>query len=138
MNTPRPCNVLMLYPRFVADSFWSFTESCKLMGVRRSAAPLGLISVAAMLPGSWMVRLVDCNTAAISDDDLAWADVVFTGGQALYEHKRDRHANVHAFPSSVDTGHFARARVRQPDPEDQSCIPHPRLGFFGGLPKLSL
>ncbi|MBO4227369.1 B12-binding domain-containing radical SAM protein [Bradyrhizobium neotropicale] len=80
MDTQPPCNVLMLYPRFVADSFWSFGESCKLMGVRRPAAPLGLISVAAMLPVHWTVRLVDCNTASLTDDDLAWADVVFTGG----------------------------------------------------------
>ncbi len=80
MNTPRPCNVLMLYPRFAADSFWSFAESCKLMGVRRPAAPLGLITVAAMLPATWTVRLIDCNTASFADDDLAWADLVFTGG----------------------------------------------------------
>lgn len=70
----------MLYPLFVADSFWSFGESCKLMGVRRPAAPLGLITVAAMLPPSWSVRLIDCNTAEFCDDDLAWADIVFTGG----------------------------------------------------------
>ena len=70
----------MLYPCFTADSFWSFAESCKLMGVRRPAAPLGLITVAAMLPGSWTVPFVDCNTASITDDDFAWADLVFTGG----------------------------------------------------------
>ncbi|TPQ29765.1 B12-binding domain-containing radical SAM protein [Bradyrhizobium guangdongense] len=70
----------MLYPLFVADSFWSFGESCKLMGVRRPAAPLGLITVAAMLPRDWTVRLIDCNTAELCDDDLAWADIVFTGG----------------------------------------------------------
>lgn len=79
-HVTRTCNVLMLYPLFVADSFWSFGESCKLMGVRRPAAPLGLISVAAMLPPSWSVRLIDCNTAEFCDDDLAWADIVFTGG----------------------------------------------------------
>lgn len=62
---------------------------------------------------------------------LARADVVFTGGQALYEHKRARHANVHAFPSSVDVDHFARARAKLRDPADQCAIPHPRLGFFG-------
>jgi radical SAM superfamily enzyme YgiQ (UPF0313 family) len=70
----------MLYPLFAADSFWSFAESCKLMGVSRPTAPLGLITVAAMLPGSWAVRLVDCNTGSITDDDFAWADLVFTGG----------------------------------------------------------
>jgi radical SAM superfamily enzyme YgiQ (UPF0313 family) len=80
MNTRCRYNVLMLYPRFTADSFWSFAESCKLMGVRRPAAPLGLITVAAMLPANWTVRLVDCNTSVMTEEDLAWADVVFTGG----------------------------------------------------------
>ncbi|MFK4509192.1 B12-binding domain-containing radical SAM protein [Bradyrhizobium daqingense] len=80
MNLPSPCNVLMLYPLFSAESFWTFGESCKVMGVKRPAAPLGLITVAAMLPKSWTVRLIDCNTAPLGDDDLAWADVVFTGG----------------------------------------------------------
>ena len=80
MNVPSPCNVLMLYPLFSAESFWSFGESCKVMGVKRPAAPLWLITVAAMLPESWTVRLIDCNTAPLGDDDLAWADVVFTGG----------------------------------------------------------
>lgn len=80
MNVPSPCNVLMLYPLFSAESFWTFGESCKVMGVKRPAAPLGLITVAAMLPESWTVRLIDCNTAPLGDDDLAWADVVFTGG----------------------------------------------------------
>ncbi|MBR0905287.1 B12-binding domain-containing radical SAM protein [Bradyrhizobium liaoningense] len=80
MNLPSPCKVLMLYPLFSAESFWTFGESCKVMGVKRPAAPLGLITVAAMLPKSWTVRLIDCNTAPLGDDDLAWADVVFTGG----------------------------------------------------------
>ncbi len=65
MNVPQRCNVLMLYPLFLAESFWSFGESCELMGVKRPAAPLGLITVAAMLPKSWTVRLIDCNTAAL-------------------------------------------------------------------------
>ncbi len=62
---------------------------------------------------------------------LARADVVFTGGQSLYEAKRTQHTHVFAFPSSVDVAHFARARLGLPDPVDQSRIPHPRLGFFG-------
>src|SRR5437870_2128219 len=80
MGEPRPNNVLMLYPRFVADTFWSFAESCKLMGARRPTAPLGLITVAAMLPTSWKVRLIDCNTEAVAEADIAWADLIFTGG----------------------------------------------------------
>jgi len=59
------------------------------------------------------------------------ADVVFTGGQSLYEAKRTQHSNVHLFPSSIDVYHFAQARERQEEPADQAAIPHPRLGFFG-------
>ena len=61
------------------------------------------------------------------------ADVVFTGGPSLYEARRDRHASVHLFPSSIDAPHFAAARAPQPDPDDQAGIPHPRIGFFGVL-----
>ncbi len=61
------------------------------------------------------------------------ADVVFTGGQSIYEAKRSHHANVHAFPSSIELSHFAQARVAGEDPADQAAIPHPRAGFFGVL-----
>jgi hypothetical protein len=65
-------------------------------------------------------------------DLLDQADLVFTGGRSLYEAKRDRHSDLHCFPSSVDAAHFRRAReTGHPDPEDQAGIPHPRLGFFG-------
>ena len=62
---------------------------------------------------------------------LRRADVVFTGGLSLYEEKKSQHDNIHAFPSSVDVQHFARARAPQPEPEDQQWIGRPRLGFFG-------
>jgi UDP-galactopyranose mutase len=62
---------------------------------------------------------------------LRRADVVFTGGQSLYEAKREKHRSVHAFPSSIDRDHFMQARTRGEDPDDQKRIAHPRLGFFG-------
>ncbi len=62
---------------------------------------------------------------------LAQADLVFTGGQSLYEAKRGRHPSVHAFPSSIEAAHFAQAREAQPEPVDQAGIPRPRLGYFG-------
>jgi glycosyltransferase involved in cell wall biosynthesis len=62
---------------------------------------------------------------------MARADVMLTGGQSLYEAKRHQHRNIHAFPSSVDVEHFARARRIHADPRDQALLPHPRLGFFG-------
>jgi glycosyltransferase involved in cell wall biosynthesis len=59
------------------------------------------------------------------------ADIVFTGGSSLYEAKKDRHENVHCFPSSVDRVHFLKARARQFEPADQEELPRPRLGFYG-------
>ena len=59
------------------------------------------------------------------------ADLVFTGGTSLYEAKRDRHSSVHAFPSSVDVAHFARARSIAVEPADQASIPGPKFGWAG-------
>jgi UDP-galactopyranose mutase len=59
------------------------------------------------------------------------ADLVFTGGQSLYEAKRDRHERVFAFPSSIDAKHFEQARIIESEPDDQKSIAHPRLGFCG-------
>jgi glycosyltransferase involved in cell wall biosynthesis len=64
-------------------------------------------------------------------DLLKKADVVFTGGQSLYEAKKDSHHNIHPFPSSIDKEHFFKGRMKIADPADQSKIPHPRIGFYG-------
>ncbi len=62
---------------------------------------------------------------------LARADVVFTGGYSLFEAKRDRHPNVHPFPSAVEVDHFATARRSGIEPADQRAITGPKLGFYG-------
>jgi len=60
------------------------------------------------------------------------ADLVFTGGQRLYESKREQHPDAHAFPSSIDKQHFGQARNAElAEPADQAGIAHPRIGFFG-------
>ena len=62
---------------------------------------------------------------------LAKADLVYTGGQSLYEAKLGRHTDLHVFPSSIEFAHFAQARTHAGEPEDQIPIPHPRIGFCG-------
>src|SRR4051794_9422514 len=114
MNVPQPCKVLMLYPLFSAESFWSFGESCKVLGVKRPAAPLGLITVAAMLPESWTVRLIDCNTESFSDEDLSWADVVFTGG--MMPQQADTLRLIEIFPAA---GKAVVVRGSEPPSEPQ-------------------
>ena len=76
----KACNALLIYPRFDADTFWNFKRTAEVFGAKYSASPLGLITVAALLPRSWSIRLVNRNTEDLSDADLVWADVVFTGG----------------------------------------------------------
>jgi glycosyltransferase involved in cell wall biosynthesis len=68
----------------------------------------------------------------LEEELLARATVVFTGGHSLFEAKKNRHANIHAFPSSIDAVHFRQARgLLSPAPEDQVGIPSPRIGYFG-------
>ncbi|RYY75359.1 MAG: glycosyltransferase [Gammaproteobacteria bacterium] len=62
---------------------------------------------------------------------LSVADIVFTGGPSLYQSKRNLHANVHCFPSSVDANHFAKALTRNDVHSSQKNIATPRLGFYG-------
>lgn len=68
---------------------------------------------------------------ALERELFGMADLVFTGGYSLYEAKRDIHPSVHAFPSSVDTKHFATARGDIQEPADQAVLKGKRLGFFG-------
>ena len=72
-------DVLLLYPEF-PDTFWSFKHALKFIHKRASLPPLGLLTVAAMLPGSWAKRLVDVNVRTLREEDLAWADLVFVSG----------------------------------------------------------
>lgn len=62
---------------------------------------------------------------------LSVSDVVFTGGNSLYEAKKGKNSNVYCCPSSIDKLHFEAARQIVSEPLDQQQIPGPRLGFFG-------
>ena len=59
------------------------------------------------------------------------ADIVFTGGQSLYEAKKHQHYNIHPFQSSIDKKHFEKARCKKSEPADQVAIAGPKLGFYG-------
>ena len=76
-------------------------------------------------------RFAPAHLLELEQELIDKADVVFTGGSSLYEAKKDRHANVHCFPSSVDRAHFCKARAQLFDPADQEDLPRPRLGFYG-------
>jgi len=73
------CKVLLISPRFNGRTFWNFEAASEVLGARFPSPPLGLITVAALLPPTWECRLINCNTEELSDADLAWADLVMIG-----------------------------------------------------------
>ncbi|HUL30903.1 MAG TPA: DUF4070 domain-containing protein [Thermodesulfobacteriota bacterium] len=75
-------NILLVYPKY-PDTFWSFRHALRFIAKKALHPPLGLLTVAAMLPKEWEKRLVDMNTDTVQDRDLSWADYVFIGGMAI-------------------------------------------------------
>ncbi|HWA98161.1 MAG TPA: B12-binding domain-containing radical SAM protein [Pirellulales bacterium] len=76
----RSVRCLLIYPEFVRASFWNFRAACEIRKASYPTGPLGLITVAALLPSDWQLRVVDCNVEQLTDADLDWADIVMTGG----------------------------------------------------------
>jgi len=74
--------VLLVYPRF-PDTFWSFRYALNFIGRRSAFPPLGLLTVAAMLPEAWEKRLVDLNVRLLRQEDLSWADCVFVSAMTV-------------------------------------------------------
>lgn len=75
-------NSLLIYPEF-PDTFWSFKHALKFVGKRSALPPLGLVTVAAMLPQEWPLRLVDTNVRGLTQQDLAWAECVFISAMVI-------------------------------------------------------
>jgi len=77
-------NILLIYPEF-PDTFWSFKHALKFVNKKASLPPLGLLTVAAMLPENWEKKLVDLNTGFLRADDIAWADMAFISAMAVQQ-----------------------------------------------------
>jgi radical SAM superfamily enzyme YgiQ (UPF0313 family) len=75
-------NTLLVYPQF-PDTYWSFKHALSFIGKRAAQPPLGLMTIAALLPAGWRKRLVDLNVERLRDRDLAWADVVLISAMHL-------------------------------------------------------
>lgn len=74
--------ILLVYPES-PHTFWSFTHALKFISKKSCFPPLGLITVAAMLPGTWEKRLIDMNVSALKDKDIQWADYVFISAMVI-------------------------------------------------------
>ncbi|HHT9110989.1 MAG TPA: B12-binding domain-containing radical SAM protein, partial [Candidatus Brocadiaceae bacterium] len=75
-------NILLVYPEFL-DAFWGFKHTLKITKKKAHMPPLGLLTVAAMLPIQWTKRLVDLNVTKLTEEDLKWADYVFISALAV-------------------------------------------------------
>ncbi|MEZ4485322.1 MAG: cobalamin-dependent protein [Syntrophotaleaceae bacterium] len=77
-------NILLIYPEF-PDTFWSFKHALKLAHKKASSPPLGLLTVAALLPARWDKRLLDLNVTQLVAEDLAWADMVLISAMLVQQ-----------------------------------------------------
>jgi radical SAM superfamily enzyme YgiQ (UPF0313 family) len=75
-------NILLVYPEF-PDTFWSFKHALKFIRKKASSPPLGLLTVAAMLPATWDKRLVDMNVENLQSSDLDWANLVLISAMTV-------------------------------------------------------
>ena len=74
--------LLLIYPEF-PDTFWSFKHALQFIRKRASLPPLGLLTVAAMVPAEWEKRLVDLNVRKLTEQDLQWADMAFVSAMVV-------------------------------------------------------
>jgi radical SAM superfamily enzyme YgiQ (UPF0313 family) len=75
-------NILLVYPEF-PDTFWSFKHALKFVHKKAGSPPLGLLTIAAMLPSEWQKKLVDLNVTNLTEKNLAWADYVFISAMVV-------------------------------------------------------
>ena len=116
--------ILLVYPLY-PDTFWSFKHALRFIAKKALHPPLGLLTVAAMLPAEWEKRLIDMNTDTVRDSDLKWADYVFVGGMAVQRqsakdliarckeaagHDRGRGAALYGCPGRLPGGGPPRAQ----------------------------
>jgi len=76
--------ILMIYPQY-PDTFWSFRHALNIISKKAAYPPLGLLTVAAMLPDDWQKRLVDMNVTSLTDKDIQWADYVFISAMVVQQ-----------------------------------------------------
>ncbi len=74
--------ILLVYPGY-PDTFWSFRYALKVIHKKAAYPPLGLLTIASMLPGNWEKKLVDLNVSPLTDEQIKWADYVFISGMVV-------------------------------------------------------
>ncbi len=117
-------NVLLISPK-TPDTFWSFKHVLRFVAKKAAFPPLGLLTVAAMLPREWNLKLVDLNCTRLSDDDLRQADYVLLSAMIVHQDSvREVAARCAAFRKTVIAGGPLFTTGHESFPE----IPHFVLG----------
>ncbi len=106
---------LLVHSRFSSFGFWNYVEVCRIAGAKYPAAPLGLMTVAALLPQQWEFKLIDENVEPLRSEHLEWADIVCVGGMLSQQQ---------AMLSLIDRAHHYRRPVvlGGPDPSSQPLL----------------
>ncbi|MFC1998505.1 B12-binding domain-containing radical SAM protein [Chloroflexota bacterium] len=113
-------NVLLVYPRY-PNTFWSFKHALPFISKKAAFPPLGLLSVASMLPDEWQKKLVDMNTDHLSDKDIKWADYVFISGMVV---QRNSAKNVIKKCNLLKTPVVAGGPLFTEEPDDFDGVDH--------------
>ncbi|MFP4166881.1 MAG: B12-binding domain-containing radical SAM protein [Opitutales bacterium] len=116
--------ILLVYPEFPA-TYWSFSYALKFLGKKSAFPPLGLITIAAMLPDDWKIRLVDMNTRRLKNRDLQWADAVFVSAMIV---QRDSTREVIDRAKKADTTVVGGGPLFMCQPEDFPDADHLIMG----------
>src|SRR5512136_1341970 len=113
-------NVLLIYPEF-PDTFWSFKHALPFVGKRAVLPPLGLLTIAALLPREWSQRLVDLNVRSLTKKDLAWADCAFISAMVV---QRESARQVIARCQKAGLRIVAGGPLFQIEPEEFEDVDH--------------
>jgi radical SAM superfamily enzyme YgiQ (UPF0313 family) len=116
--------ILLISPEF-PDTFWSFKHAVRFIRRKASFPPLGLLTVAAMLPSGWDKRLVDLNVGRLSEADLAWADMAFVGAMTA---QRSSARSVMARCRAAGVPVVAGGPLFTAEPDDWGEVDHLVLG----------
>jgi radical SAM superfamily enzyme YgiQ (UPF0313 family) len=87
---PKPTRILLVYPEVPANTFWSLTHALQFINKKSALPPLGLITVAGLIPAGVNLRLVDMNIEPLRAEDLLWADAVFVSAMIVQKESFDR------------------------------------------------
>lgn len=117
-------NILMVYPEY-PDTFWSFKHALKYIGRKAFFPPLGLLTIASMLPEIWERKLVDLNVTRLKDKDIRWADYVFISAMLI---QRKSAEGVIARCNALGTKVVAGGPLFTARPEDFPQVDHLVLG----------